>query len=182
MTEGTSRRPWARHALAGIAGLALAGIVGAGHAETAIGEPVALVAPALAASDARFQPSPEALGEVALAPPAATDVAAASVQEEIAGTPLGSGVASFYGRAFAGRPTASGERFDPQQHTAAHRTLPFGSKVRVTNSRNGRSVVVRINDRGPFTGGRLIDLSRGAAEEIGIISAGHGKVEIELLS
>ncbi|MBE5073092.1 septal ring lytic transglycosylase RlpA family protein [Erythrobacteraceae bacterium E2-1 Yellow Sea] len=90
-------------------------------------------------------------------------------------------MASFYGRRFAGRPTASGEAFDPTQLTAAHRTLPFGSLVRVTNPRNGRSVVVRINDRGPFHGRRVIDLSRAAAEEIGIVQSGHGRVELELL-
>ena len=67
------------------------------------------------------------------------------------------------------------------QLTAAHRTLPFGSLVRVTNPRNGRSVVVRINDRGPFVRGRSIDLSRAAAEEIGLIRSGHGRVELELL-
>lgn len=72
------------------------------------------------------------------------------------------GIASFYGRDFAGRPTATGERFNPEAMTAAHRSLPFGTRVRVTNTRNGRSVVVRINDRGPFIRGRVIDLSTGA--------------------
>ena len=95
---------------------------------------------------------------------------------------LGTGVASYYGRRFAGRPTASGERFDPTDLTAAHRTLPFGSMVRVTNPRNGKSVIVRVNDRGPFARGRQIDLSRRAAEEIGIVRAGHGSVELELLA
>ena len=95
---------------------------------------------------------------------------------------LGSGVASYYGRRFAGRPTANGERFDPGLLTAAHRSLPFGSKVRVTNPRNGRSVIVRINDRGPFVRGRTIDLSRSAAEEIGIVRAGHGTVDLALLT
>lgn len=96
-------------------------------------------------------------------------------------TPLGRGVASYYGRRFHGRQTANGESFDMNQFTAAHRTLPFGSLVRVTNPRNGRSVVVRINDRGPFVRGRTIDLSRAAAEEIGIIRAGHEPVDLELL-
>jgi len=94
---------------------------------------------------------------------------------------LGTGIASYYGKRFAGRPTASGERFNPQHLTAAHRTLPFGSKVRVTNPDNGKSVVVRINDRGPFTRGRTIDLSRKAAEEIGLVRRGHGPVELALL-
>jgi rare lipoprotein A len=92
---------------------------------------------------------------------------------------IGGGVASWYGREFAGRKTASGERFDPQEYTAAHRTLPFGSKVRVT--RGERSVVVRINDRGPFHGNRVIDLSQAAAEDLGIRSAGSGRVELAVL-
>lgn len=92
---------------------------------------------------------------------------------------LGSGVASWYGTRFAGRPTASGERFDPDQLTAAHRTLPFGSKVRVT--RGDRSVIVRINDRGPFHSNRVIDLSEAAAEKLGLRSAGSGRVELALL-
>ena len=95
---------------------------------------------------------------------------------------LGIGHASYYGRRFAGRPTASGEQFNPRQFTAAHKTLPFGSKVRVTNPRNGRSVIVRINDRGPFVSGRTIDLSRAAAEEIGLVKRGVGEVHMELLA
>jgi rare lipoprotein A len=72
--------------------------------------------------------------------------------------------------------TASGERMNPSALTAAHRSLPFGTKLKVTNSRNGRSVVVRINDRGPFTGGRVLDLSRGAASALGFVGAGHTSV------
>jgi len=82
---------------------------------------------------------------------------------------LGTGVASYYGRRFHGRLTANGERFNMNAMTAAHKTLPFGTKVRVTNTRNGRSVTVRINDRGPFIRGRTIDLSRGAAQELSLI-------------
>ena len=96
-------------------------------------------------------------------------------------SPIGEGHASYYGKELAGNRTASGERFDPARLTAAHRTLPIGSRVRVTNPRNGRSVVVRINDRGPFHGNRTIDLSRAAAEQVGIVQAGHGPVELELL-
>lgn len=95
---------------------------------------------------------------------------------------IGSGMASYYGRKFAGRRTASGDAFDPDGYTAAHRTLPFGSKVRVTNARTGASVTVRINDRGPWHGNRLIDLSDAAARDIGLMSAGSGKVELALLS
>lgn len=69
--------------------------------------------------------------------------------------------------------TASGERMNPSAMTAAHRSLPFGTRVRVTNSNNGKSVVVRINDRGPFVKGRVIDLSKAAARELGFINSGH---------
>jgi rare lipoprotein A len=72
--------------------------------------------------------------------------------------------------------TASGERMNPSALTAAHRTLPFGTRLKVTNRKNGRSVVVRINDRGPFIKGRVIDLSKGAARRLGFISSGHTSV------
>ncbi|APX69852.1 MULTISPECIES: septal ring lytic transglycosylase RlpA family protein [unclassified Brucella] len=72
--------------------------------------------------------------------------------------------------------TASGERMNPAGLTAAHRTLPLGSKVKVTNQKNGKSLVVRINDRGPFIKGRVLDLSKGAASRLGFIGAGHTKV------
>tara|TARA_B100001057_G_scaffold460414_1_gene511459 strand:+ start:74 stop:652 length:579 start_codon:yes stop_codon:yes gene_type:complete len=94
---------------------------------------------------------------------------------------MGAGEASFYGNELAGNRTASGERFDPQGLTAAHRTLPLGSEVRVTNPRNGESVVVRINDRGPYHGNRVIDLSYAAAREIGLIRSGTGRVNLALL-
>lgn len=88
------------------------------------------------------------------------------------------GVASWYGERFQGRRTASGDRFDMNQRTAAHRTLPFGTRVRVHNLDNGREVVVRINDRGPFLPGRVIDLSRAAASAIGIVQAGTARVAL----
>lgn len=94
---------------------------------------------------------------------------------------LTGGVASYYGAELAGRRTASGERFSPDELTAAHRSLPFGSLLRVTNTRNGRSVVVRVNDRGPFAHRRVIDLSKAAAREIGMVRTGTAKVKIELL-
>jgi len=72
--------------------------------------------------------------------------------------------------------TASGERMNPAALTAAHRTLPFGTKVRVTNSRNGKSVIVRINDRGPFIRGRILDLSKAAARQLDFVGAGHTSV------
>jgi rare lipoprotein A len=96
-------------------------------------------------------------------------------------TILGTGLASWYGGDFAGRRTASGERFNPQELTAAHRSLPFGSMVLVTHIDSGRSVVVRINDRGPFTRGRVIDVSEAAARRIGLIGAGHGEVSLALV-
>lgn len=92
------------------------------------------------------------------------------------------GVASWYGAQFDGKRTASGERFDPDELTAAHRTLPFGSRVRVKFARTGKSVVVRINDRGPFGHGRVIDLSQAAAKRIGLTQAGSGRVELALLA
>ena len=94
---------------------------------------------------------------------------------------VGEGRASYYGRRFAGRQTASGERFNPSAYTAAHRTLPFGSRIRVTNLHNDREVVVRINDRGPYAHGRIIDLSRAAAQALGFIHAGTAAVRLELL-
>jgi len=92
------------------------------------------------------------------------------------------GTASWYGAEFENRPTASGERFDPRGLTGAHRSLPLGSRVRVTNLQNGRSVLVTINDRGPFHGRREIDLSFGAARAIGMVQRGLARVLIEPLS
>jgi rare lipoprotein A len=91
------------------------------------------------------------------------------------------GTASWYGPQFHGQRTASGEVFDETALTAAHPTLPIPSLVQVTNLENGREVIVRVNDRGPFTGGRLIDLSRGAAQVLGFESAGHARVHIRYL-
>jgi rare lipoprotein A len=91
------------------------------------------------------------------------------------------GVASYYGREFAGRRTASGERYDPHRLTAAHRSLPFGTRVRVTNLDNGRSVVVRVNDRGPQRRDRILDVSSRAAERLGFASAGLARVRIDPL-
>ena len=91
------------------------------------------------------------------------------------------GLASFYGAKFNGRRTASGEKFSNGTLTAAHKTLPFGSKVLVTNVRNGKSVVVRINDRGPYVRGRIIDLSKAAAKKIGLGSSGTARVKLEVL-
>lgn len=89
------------------------------------------------------------------------------------------GIASYY---WQGQSTASGERFNPGAMTAAHRSLPFGTKVRVTNLRNGRTVVVRINDRGPFVRGRVIDLSRAAASELGFTGSGVTHVSLAVMN
>ena len=94
---------------------------------------------------------------------------------------MGAGDASFYGHELAGNRTASGEAFNPDRLTAAHRTLPLGSRVRVTNPRTGKSVIVRINDRGPFHRNRVIDLSLAAARQIGLIRTGSGRVSLSLL-
>jgi rare lipoprotein A len=98
--------------------------------------------------------------------------ARASVQE---------GIISWYGERFHNRPTASGELFDIADLTMAHPSLPFGTKVRVTNLRNGRSVVVRVNDRGPFVGSRIADLSQAAAASLGMLSRGLARARIEVL-
>ena len=108
-----------------------------------------------------------------------TDNPIADIVEE---TEIDGGVASYYGNELAGNRTASGERFDPGQLTAAHRSLPFGNMVRVTNTSNGDSVIVRINDRGPFSHGRVIDVSTAAAREIGMHRSGTARVKLALLS
>jgi rare lipoprotein A len=94
---------------------------------------------------------------------------------------VSTGQASWYGPGFFGNRTASGEVLRPGTLTAAHRTLPFGTKVRVTNMSNGRSAIVRINDRGPFHGRRVIDLAHGAANKLGVISSGLASVKLEVL-
>jgi len=91
------------------------------------------------------------------------------------------GVVSWYGERFHNRPTASGELFDIADLTMAHPSLPFGTRVRVTNLRNGRSVVVRVNDRGPFVGSRIADLSQAAAASLGMLSRGLARARIEVL-
>ena len=98
--------------------------------------------------------------------------AAQAQPQATAGKVVQSGGASWYGPGFQGRRTASGETFNTHEMTAAHRTLPFGTRVRVLNQRTGKSVVVRINDRGPYAHGRVIDLSRASAQAIGISGVG----------
>ncbi|MBO9152851.1 septal ring lytic transglycosylase RlpA family protein [Chitinophaga sp. GCM10012297] len=90
-----------------------------------------------------------------------------------------SGKASYYADKFQGRKTASGETFKQNRMTAAHQTLPFGTKVKVTNLDNGKTIKVRVNDRGPFVSGRIIDLSKKAARKLGMVQAGVANVKIK---
>jgi rare lipoprotein A len=111
--------------------------------------------------------------------PAAPEAKAEAVQQMF--DEVGTGQASYYGRELQGNRTASGERFDAAAFTAAHRTLPLGTKLRVTNLANGRSVIVRVNDRGPFVHGRLLDVSLAAAREIGMLARGSAQVRLEVV-
>jgi rare lipoprotein A len=108
--------------------------------------------------------------------------AEASTGVEVHGAGELEGYASWYGGKFQGRPTASGELFDTNELTAAHKTLAFGTLVRVTHVSSGRSVVVRINDRGPFVEGRIIDLSRAAADALEMTAEGVARVRLEILT
>ncbi|GAA4780979.1 septal ring lytic transglycosylase RlpA family protein [Stakelama sediminis] len=117
-----------------------------------------------------------ALFAVGISSPALARTAASAVDG------LGEGEASYFSTEMAGSRTASGEPCDPDTLTAAHRTLPLGSVVRVTNPANGKSVVVRINDRGPYARNRIIDLSREAAQRIGLVRAGRGEVQLSMVT
>ena len=127
-----------------------------------------------------------ALSACASAPPAgiAGQRTAAAGPGEVRPASLYSerGLASWYGERYHGRTTASGARFDMNAMTAAHRTLPFGTRVNVTNLENGRAAVVTINDRGPFIAGRIIDVSRRAAEHLGFRHQGLARVGVEALA
>jgi len=114
-----------------------------------------------------------AAGQTPAAAASATTGKAGEVQE---------GLAAFYGTRLNGRKTASGEKYDQNAMSAAHKTLPFGTRVRVTNTRNGRSVEVRINDRGPTQPNGIIDLSRAAAAKLGMLRAGNVPVRLEVLN
>lgn len=97
-------------------------------------------------------------------------------------TLIEAGIASYYHDKFAGRKTANGERFSQAEYTCAHKTLPFGTKIKVTNLKNGKSVIVRVNDRGPFKKGRIIDLSKTVAAELGFLRDGLTTVALEHVS
>ncbi len=140
--------------------------------------PAARIEPAATAALVELVPLQAAATELPVSTPAQAEPAPSAPQETV----IGRGSASFYAAKFEGRRTASGERYDDDEMTAAHRTLPFGSLVRVTNLANGRNVVVRVNDRGPFTRGRTIDVSRAAADELGLVARGHADVELALIA
>lgn len=130
----------------------------------------------------REQQPPDAPSEpsaLPTAPLAPQPIAPAPAQRRV--VQVTSGEASWYGPGFFGNRTANGEVFRPGTLTAAHRTLPFGTKVRVTNLWNGRTAVVRINDRGPFHGARVIDLAHGAAQKLGLTASGIAQVKLEVL-
>jgi len=97
------------------------------------------------------------------------------------GVPIERGIASWYGPKFNGKRTANGERYDMNALTAAHPSLPFGTKIGVRNTRTGREVMVRVNDRGPYSKNRVIDLSYAAAREVGVVGPGTASVEIYLV-
>lgn len=146
-------------------------LAGCGALKPPPGRPPTAAAPALAAP----HELPAPVGRVEPPGPGVAALPGAEPRPPEA-APAQTGIASWYGRAFHGRRTASGERFDMRAMTAAHRSLPFHSLVRVRNPANGREVVVRINDRGPFKRGRIVDLSWAAAQQLGI----HGLATVEL--
>ncbi len=178
-----SRIASARRQAAVVTSVALLAVGGTACADA---PPTVLDAPAVSAVEAPAEPAPPA--PATMLPPAVpvravSDVSPGETADQPAGaaSAIRGGRASYYGRELAGNPTASGEPFDPTELTAAHRTLPLGTRVRVTHARTGESVVVRVNDRGPFHGDRVIDVSRAAADSIGLTRAGTAEVELETL-
>jgi rare lipoprotein A len=153
--------------LAAACALALVVAAGCAHRTTVARQPVPAPQP-LPPSNVPSQPS---------GPPPATER-----QPAVAGAYTEEGVASWYGNPFDGRRTSDGEIYDMHQFTAAHRTLPFGALVRVTNLSNGMQTEVRINDRGPFVANRVIDLSLSAAQAIGMVGPGTAHVRLEMIS
>ena len=170
---------------------AVLGCSGAIFSALSLFSPAAVEAPAEAASAvtvhapavvveevAVAEQAPVAVLEIAPDIPADAEPAEAEAAEAVL---LNTGRASYYAASLDGRPTASGEPYDHDALTAAHRTLPFGTRLLVRNERNGQEVVVTVNDRGPFTHGRLIDLSGAAARQLGMIRAGTARVAISEL-
>lgn len=169
-------RPWARLRRLALGGLVLA------LATLALARLTETEAEALpfVRGGALPAPEPAPAAVVALEEPLSPALAAGA-ELLLPGVELGVGEASFYARMLEGRPTASGERYRGEELTAAHRTLPFGTLLRVTNLANGRTVVVRVNDRGPFHRSRILDLSRAAAEQLGMVRRGLARVRLEVL-
>ena len=137
--------------------------------------------PAVLASAANVAAPAPAAAPRAAEPADVASEASAETSSEATGAFFQEGHSSYYAHELAGRPTASGEPFNPEGLTAAHKTLPLGTRVRVTSVQNGKSVIVRINDRGPFVRGRILDLSLAAARAIGLRSSGGGDVRIHIL-
>ena len=178
-----------------VGGLLIAASVAIGAGSEALRPEPNFDAPLLAPIDARppaetVQPTAEQdsppvvrpeIGEEALVPSAVETMLDLPVEAAEEALLVLEGGVSWYSDALAGRRTASGEPYDPTELIAAHRALPFGTRLRVTNLENERSVEVRVVDRGPWVTGRIIDLSRSAAEQIGMLRAGHAHVRVEVL-
>ena len=139
------------------------------NAATAATSPVASVADSAASDAAAPNPAPLAEGQ-----PGEPDLEAVQAADQV-------GIASWYGSQWQGKRTASGERFDQRKLTAAHRTLPLDTKVKVTNLENGKSIEVKVNDRGPYIPGRVLDLSTQAAQMLGMEKEGLALVRIEIV-
>jgi rare lipoprotein A len=133
------------------------------------------------AAAAVAQAQPASAPAVPAAAPAAATPATPAAAPAAASASAESGKVAYYGRKFAGRKTASGERFNPNAMTMAHKTLPFGTRVKVTNPKNGRSVVLRVNDRGPTTPDRVGDVSVAAARQLGMLRAGVIAAELQVV-
>ncbi len=129
-------------------------------------------------------PAPAGMAPIVKAEPAATPapVAAPASAAKTSGDHQLEGKAAYYSNRFNGRKTASGQRFNNAAMTTAHNTLPFGTRVKVTNTKNNKSVVVRVNDRGPSTPGRVFDLTRAAARKLGYVRAGLADVKAEVVA
>lgn len=161
--------------------LLIVGVLAAAHVHAQAPQtPVPAKAPPQSTAATPAQPAP-APGPSAVAP-VAPPSGAATAPAATPATGVESGKVAYYGRKFAGRRTASGERYNPNAMTMAHKTLPFGTKVKVTNKANGKSAEVRVNDRGPRQGDRLGDVSLAAAKKLGFGKAGMIDVDIVVVS
>ena len=162
-----------QHLSFALSAIGFAGITSALSAEEITPQPSVAVVSDYVASVPQTLPPKATIGQ-------AQTVSYAPAQSQL--KLLQQGVASYYGPGFHGRRTANGEKFDMNALTAAHRTLPFGTKLKVTNLRNGQSTIVRVNDRGPYAKGRILDLSGAAAKQIGSIHSGTATIKIEVVT